>query len=209
MRGAFLGILAGTALAFTAAQPAAAATIAAGSTVSVTGNVILNPTNQDVSQATSLDFTNGFYTPSLGVAGPGSSYSGTGSFLGDVCVGSCGTIQDILSLVVGAQSISNFFLLTGGTGPASISFSLNGISSIVRTPGFLDVTATGTLSATGFDTTPGVFRFSTQGGGNMVTFSATTTAVPEPATWALMLLGFGSIGFVMRRRRRPVLSQLA
>jgi hypothetical protein len=34
-------------------------------------------------------------------------------------------------------------------------------------------------------------------------------AVPEPATWALMLLGFGGMGFVLRRRRRPVLAQVA
>jgi hypothetical protein len=34
-------------------------------------------------------------------------------------------------------------------------------------------------------------------------------AVPEPATWAMMLLGFGAIGFSMRRRRRPVLAQIA
>jgi hypothetical protein len=34
-------------------------------------------------------------------------------------------------------------------------------------------------------------------------------AVPEPATWALMLVGFGGIGFAMRRRRRPVLAQVA
>ena len=27
-------------------------------------------------------------------------------------------------------------------------------------------------------------------------------AVPEPATWAMMLLGFGGIGFAMRRRRK-------
>ena len=33
--------------------------------------------------------------------------------------------------------------------------------------------------------------------------------VPEPATWAMMLLGFGAIGFAMRRRRRPALLQLA
>jgi hypothetical protein len=33
--------------------------------------------------------------------------------------------------------------------------------------------------------------------------------VPEPATWAMMLLGFGAVGFAMRRRRRPVLMQLA
>jgi hypothetical protein len=33
--------------------------------------------------------------------------------------------------------------------------------------------------------------------------------VPEPATWALMLLGFGGIGLAMRRRRKPALAQLA
>jgi hypothetical protein len=30
--------------------------------------------------------------------------------------------------------------------------------------------------------------------------SATTGAVPEPATWALMLLGFGMVGYAMRTR---------
>ena len=34
-------------------------------------------------------------------------------------------------------------------------------------------------------------------------------AVPEPATWAMMLLGFGAIGLAMRRRRRPALAQIA
>ena len=33
--------------------------------------------------------------------------------------------------------------------------------------------------------------------------------VPEPATWAMMLLGFGVIGFAMRRKRRPALMQMA
>jgi hypothetical protein len=30
-------------------------------------------------------------------------------------------------------------------------------------------------------------------------------AVPEPATWAMMLMGFGAVGFALRRRRKPVL----
>ena len=39
-----------------------------------------------------------------------------------------------------------------------------------------------------------------------VTFTRIDTAVPEPATWALMLLGFGAIGFAARRRRERALS---
>ncbi|MEO8141386.1 MAG: PEPxxWA-CTERM sorting domain-containing protein [Sphingomicrobium sp.] len=31
-----------------------------------------------------------------------------------------------------------------------------------------------------------------------------TAAVPEPATWAMMLLGFGAIGFSTRRRRTTI-----
>jgi hypothetical protein len=36
-----------------------------------------------------------------------------------------------------------------------------------------------------------------------------TPPVPEPATWAMMLIGFAGIGVAMRRRRKPVLAQLA
>jgi hypothetical protein len=55
---------------------------------------------------------------------------------------------------------------------------------------------------------PGTFTLNIQGtpgtqngslSGN-VAFTA-AAAVPEPGTWAMMLLGFGAIGFSMRRRR--------
>lgn len=34
-------------------------------------------------------------------------------------------------------------------------------------------------------------------------------AVPEPATWAMMLIGFGAVGFASRRRRQQKLPQVA
>lgn len=39
-------------------------------------------------------------------------------------------------------------------------------------------------------------------GNGTLTISEATAAVPEPATWAMMLLGFGAMGVTMRRRRR-------
>lgn len=37
-----------------------------------------------------------------------------------------------------------------------------------------------------------------------VAFSPDTGAVPEPSTWAMMLFGFGAVGFAMRRRRQKL-----
>lgn len=45
-------------------------------------------------------------------------------------------------------------------------------------------------------------------GGSAVGFP-TTGAVPEPDTWALMLLGFGGIGMALRRSRKQPLLQIA
>jgi hypothetical protein len=208
MRGAVLGILAGTTLAFAAAQPAAAATLIAGSQMSIGGSVITN--TPDAANATALDFTNGT-TTNGSAPGAVSLFNGgaTGSFAGEFCNnGACGTIADITSLVIGPVSYSPFFTLTDG-----VSFALTAITSIDRSkPGILSFTGTGMFSGningTAFDATPGAFTLSTQGG-NVTTFSASTVAVPEPATWALMLLGFGGIGMAMRRRRRPALAQVA
>jgi hypothetical protein len=34
------------------------------------------------------------------------------------------------------------------------------------------------------------------------------TAVPEPQTWAMLLVGFFGVGFALRTRKRPTVSQI-
>ena len=47
-------------------------------------------------------------------------------------------------------------------------------------------------------------QFYFQQGVDNVSLSALTGAVPEPSTWAMMLIGFGAIGLSTRRRRKLV-----
>jgi hypothetical protein len=62
------------------------------------------------------------------------------------------------------------------------------------------------------DVVSGSFRFSAPHGSSAsgylrptsVTIAALASGVPEPATWALTILGFGLVGGVMRRQRRKV-----
>jgi hypothetical protein len=45
--------------------------------------------------------------------------------------------------------------------------------------------------------------------GNISGNGAFYPAVPEPATWGMMLLGFAGMGLTLRRRGRPALAQIA
>lgn len=51
-----------------------------------------------------------------------------------------------------------------------------------------------------FGSTPTDLTLNLKGVSNAYLF--TSTALPEPATWGMMLLGFAGIGFAMRRNRR-------
>ncbi len=44
------------------------------------------------------------------------------------------------------------------------------------------------------------------GGHVDATFTLTQSAIPEPATWAMMITGFGLVGAAMRRRQRAVVT---
>jgi hypothetical protein len=57
-------------------------------------------------------------------------------------------------------------------------------------------------------TVSGITRGLGSYGGNLTFFPVQAT-VPEPATWAMMLIGFGAVGFSLRRKRTTALQQLA
>jgi len=73
-----------------------------------------------------------------------------------------------------------------------------GLDSVTLIPGDYTINLIGTLT--------GKFAGSYSGTLNVAEVRA---AVPEPATWAMMLIGFAGVGFTMRRRRQPVLAQIA
>ena len=89
-----------------------------------------------------------------------------------------------------------FSLLTGGdfrTLLLSSSFlTYDGVSSIAA--------VTGSAVALPYNFSSNTDQFTVTSASNLK-FSA-TAAVPEPATWAMMILGFGAIGAILRYRRR-------
>ena len=70
-------------------------------------------------------------------------------------------------------------------------------------PGVI-VSGTGTITGHGFDPTPGVWSFSTQdpSAQGLFSFSSATTAVPEPATVALLGFALVGMGALHRTTRR-------
>ena len=52
------------------------------------------------------------------------------------------------------------------------------------------------------------FGFETAADTGIVATTAIPSAVPEAATWAMMLVGFGAVGFAMRRRNKKTAMQV-
>jgi len=92
---------------------------------------------------------------------------------------------------------------------APFSFSLTGFSVDILTATMIEITGTGIVQGVGYDDTPGSWIM-TGNTANNVTFSfssstaASPTAVSEPASLALMGLGFSSIGLLGFLRRKKV-----
>jgi hypothetical protein len=111
---------------------------------------------------------------------------GSGSLITNSTGSTVGTYAD----PTGAFALAGFFLGAADTNPFKI-----GTSDTVTVP--LGATALffGLPDANGFNGPSGFYS------DNSGSFAVNVSAVPEPSTWAMMILGFFGVGFMAYRRK--------
>lgn len=135
-----------------------------------------------------------------------------------ITIGVSGPV-DRYNFAVGPAAFGSFL---NSSASSSTGATVGRFSNILFVPlGYISGTELGVSTATFGNATlaslglnPGSYTYNLQatvGGATVDTFTINIAAsVPEPATWAMMLLGFGAIGFSMRGRRKELgIAQLA
>lgn len=97
---------------------------------------------------------------------------------------------------------------TNNGGAHSYSVTVNGVSVGSFTSGFGGFVAKSAATFNGVAGQSYVIAFNGVNGGDTTSFidNVALGVVPEPATWAMFLAGFGLIGFSMRRRAATVVT---
>lgn len=179
------------AMAF-AATPAQAVPIVGS--ISMNGGVTMldssNNTTVDPATAVALDFN------PAGTGGSFTTVSADGDFTGAASTGTItdftfnpfsGPINDFWSVVVGANT---FY------------FDLTGISIVHQGSDYLTLSGSGTMHATGYDNTAGIFSFTSQSPASAGVFSfSASSSVPEPAPLALLGLGLVALAVANKKRK--------
>lgn len=118
------------------------------------------------------------------------------------------------------NDMDGFYSVLVGTSSASVDFTkavLSGVTGSIDVLKVFDkgdgesLYGEGNLLAGMYTLTLSGTNNDTGAASGTITIRDMNSAVPEPATWAMMLLGFGAIGFSLRRRRglTNALSQIA
>ena len=119
-----------------------------------------------------------------------------------------GTFNDVLTFNFSQfgsanATISSIFRLSQNNNIDFTSVTLNGTSFDIASTGNVEFRFLQGLAISPGIQTLGISGISGGNGSYAGTFSvATLAAIPEPASWALMLIGFGAVGSTLRRRRR-------
>lgn len=151
-------------------------------TIGFVGDFQTTPTANDLGGATGVHFID-----ELVFGSP------TGDFSG---------IANLTAVAFTDFTFSPFVPVAGLWSVGGFSFDLATLTIVQQDSGHLVLDGTGTIHGAGFTDTPGTWTFTGNPGGTNFTFSAGTSAVPEPAT--LALIGVGLLGVSLMRRRRPV-----
>jgi hypothetical protein len=150
-------------------------------------------------------------TLQVGHAFPTNSSLDFGPF--DFIVGTSAPVNysSIATMSVGASSFTvNTFCGTGCTWTATTFNGFVLLDTYNVAPAFTSVTINGATSVAGFDASRITFDANTvflnlQGldanGLVVVDLNGGSGVVPEPASWAMLIAGFGLVGAAMRRRR--------
>jgi PEP-CTERM motif len=147
-------------------------------------------------------FTQFGNTGFAGVEAGSASEGARSAFFGPI--GSTGGISQTLATIAGQSYQISFDLQNDGGTPTSFEalFGSNQLFSLTNSAAFGYTTFSTTSTAVGASTAlsfsfrqdPAFFSL------DNISVTAVSGAVPEPATWAMMLLGFGMVGASMRRR---------
>lgn len=210
MRRVIISALAGIGLAVAAAPAQAAIVVCAqgSSCVSDTTNVNLDA------------FTNaGTVTGTVGIGGPQVTFTSTQGNLSSnpgaaaVFTADGSLLTNLTFTILSGFSAAEFNLENGDPSSFLVTLTDSGGDTFSETLSKLNGSNIFNILAPA-GTTYTSATFTSTGGGfaDLKQLRVTlATAVPEPATWAMILLGFGGIGVAMRRRRsgRGALMQVA
>jgi hypothetical protein len=113
--------------------------------------------------------------------------------------------QELL-LVLGKTGTSQFFFGSESGDPQVINVGLDGAGGF-QDPAFVGFGTTQESLAAA--QSPGIGTLSGDSLTGQVTYTYTPASAPEASTWAMMLVGFGGVGYAAIRRKRARRSVLA